>query len=127
MTIKQKVFQGIAKKKKGVSRKELIDFVFKAQGRTREQAREIGTSVDAYYSTNITDWVYTGWLSRSDNGLYKLTKNGKVYANEGYTRLLKLEMQNKKLKRRVEILEKSVSRWWNKYYTLCSTIRNLID
>lgn len=94
-TIQLQVFTEVAKHKKGVSRKQLQEFIWNAQGHYKPFKHRNG-----YYGTNIADWEYYGLLVRKERGAnFKIGKNGLKYIQDpGAITVIRL-------KKRIEVLE----------------------
>ena len=126
MSIKQKVFKDLAKKRKPISRKELLDIIFEAQGTNREKTVERLGSVEGYYSTNITSWNYQCLFIR-ENRKYKISELGKLYAQEGaYGEIYRLKRAFNLLIEQKEYLEKQLREMPN-YKSLYLILRSRIE
>lgn len=128
MTIKQKVFQKVGNTKGPIPRKKLLDFIFNAQGSSREEKIENEINPDSNYSTTITQWVYSGLLNR-ENGKYSLSRSGKTYARFGRSFISQLAKENHLLKIEVEDLRERLdpsNDWKMKYNQLVYQIQYLL-
>jgi hypothetical protein len=89
MNITQKVFKLLDGEK--VTFTELQNFVFKAQGRTRDDIQ----SPRGYYCINIGVWVDNGYITKSKKtGKYSLTKLGRLYITDRKQVLEKRRIKN---------------------------------
>lgn len=117
MNITQRVFKSIKGKK--VTYGEIQNFVFKAQGRTREDVK----SPRGYYCINIQGWHEKGYITKNDIAKkYELTKLGELYITDKKTALLKVKIKN--LKRQVVRSSNAYEFWRNEYNELSSFYQN---
>jgi hypothetical protein len=101
MNITQKTFKLLDGK--NVTFTELQNFVFKAQGRTRNDVQ----SPRGYYCINIGVWSDNGYIAKCKRtGKYSLTKLGRLYITD---RKQVLE------KRRIKNLENKIKFYKNRY------------
>lgn len=118
-TVKYKLFK-LMKGRGTVKRKDLCLLIFKAQGKTGDEAK---TYRPGYYGTNLQQWVREGYLVQPKGGGYRIGKLGIEYLKN--PELAHYKVRAKNAERACNSLRDSNIKLWSEVRDLRSVLRDI--